>query len=109
MAQTENSLGMEYLFPDATTPLTLTKVPSNNCIAIIQCAKVVDGNTKGNVAVRFTDDGSVPTANVGYELSPGDTYITTCGIDRMKFIGVAVNARINVLYQPHPTSLNRIY
>ncbi len=103
----ERSLGIEYVFPDTVS--TLQHVPSGPCFAIIQCALLVDSNGKGNVAVRFTDDGTTPSSDVGFELSPGQTYKTVCSVDALQFIGVANDARLNVKYEPFPSALNRIY
>lgn len=115
MPNAEVAYGQEALILDNTTVKKLANLPRNAdgslipCVAHIQCAKQVDSNTKGNVAVRFTNDGvTAPTATlVGFEINPGDIPFVTCSnLDQMQFIGVANNARINVWYSPYPQALN---
>lgn len=78
------------------------------CIARCQCAKAVDSGTLGNVAVRWRNDGTDPTADVGQELSPGESVDLDCGLAALRFIGVAANAKVNVTYLPY-TPLNSSY
>lgn len=108
-ADIQDSLGFETLTPDATTPVKLT-VPKDEygfnrqCIAYIECAKLVDSDTKGNVGVRWTDNGTAPTTKIGMELNPGDKFSTCVGLSKIQFIGVATNSRINVRYAPYPNA-----
>lgn len=114
MTQPDQFLGSEVLTPDATTPVALTKIPglgSQPCIAIFQCALLVDSNSKGNVAIRFSDDPNIPPTaeSVGMELSPGQSFRTACDLTKFKFIGIAINSRINVRYEAYPSGLNKFF
>lgn len=113
MADASPSYGFETITPTTTTPSRPLKVPKDDvgsplpCVANIECAKLVDSNTKGNVAVRYTDDGTTPTTVIGLELSPGDKLVTCVGVSQLQFVGVANNARINIRYSPWPPTINQ--
>lgn len=94
-----SGLGFEEL-TDLGTATGLADLPSGRVIALIQCAKTVDGNSKGNVAVRWRNDGTDPTADVGHELQPGESIQLCTGLQSLKFIQVASNAKVNVTYLP---------
>lgn len=95
-----NGLGFEQLgVSDAlTSALGLASLPSGKVMALIQCAKSVDSGTKGNVAVRWRNDGVDPTVNIGQELQPGESILLASGLSSLKFIGVSSNAKVNVTY-----------
>lgn len=94
------SYGREVLAPDATTALALANIPTMpdgarvRCYAIVQCSKIA------NVAVRWSNDGTDPTASVGMELAPGQAMIIQESLAAFKVIGVAVNSKVNVSYVP---------
>ena len=73
------------------------------CVAICQCAKSVDSGTKGNVAVRWRNDGTAPPADVGMELQPGEVLEIDCDLANLQFIGVNSNAKVNVTYVTYPS------
>lgn len=102
----DSPLGSETVYPDTVKLLTaLPGLGSVPCRVIIQCALIVDGAGKGNVAVRFTTNGiTTPTSDVGFELNPGQIYTTSAAPEKLQFIGVAANARLNVLYESWPPS-----
>ena len=108
------SMGYETIIPSNSTPSRPVKFPVDQysggpipCVANIECAKLVDSNSKGNVGVRWTDDGSVPTTVNGMELNPGDKIQTCVGVSQLQFIGVAANSRVNIRYSPWPPAINQ--
>src|SRR5687768_12491937 len=49
--------------------------------------------------IRFRDDGTAPTAAIGFILYAGDPPLLFEGnIDNLRFIEVAVGAKLNVMY-----------
>jgi hypothetical protein len=105
-ASVEKSLGYEVVLPGTSTAVGLANIPAQPCVALIQCAMLVDGAGKGNVAVRFLDLPQMPpTSEIGMELNPGQVYRSVANLPDLKFIGVAADARINVKYEPYPSAL----
>jgi hypothetical protein len=97
-----NGLGFEQIgvASDLTAAQGLSSLPSGRVLALCQCAKAVDSGTKGNIAVRWRNDGTAPTADIGQELAPGESILLDCGLTSLKFIGTAANAKVNVTYLP---------
>lgn len=98
-----NGLGFEQLGVASalTVARSLGSIPADvRCIALCQCALTVDGNGKGNVAVRWRNDGVAPTADTGQELAPGESISLDTGLYSLQFIGVGANAKVNVTYLP---------
>lgn len=96
-------LGFEQLgvASELTTARGLASLPTGKPVmALIQCASVVDSGTKGNVAVRWRNDGTDPTVDIGQELTPGKSIVLDTGLSSLKFIGVSANAKVNVTYLP---------
>lgn len=109
----EVSLGFEEVGVASalTTARGLAAIPTiggeqRACIAEIQCDPLVDAGGLGNVAVRFRDDGTNPTVNVGIVLRPGEVYKTATSLAALRFIGVAANAKLNVKYVHFPQTVN---
>jgi hypothetical protein len=114
MASADYILGIEYLTPDATTPVSLSNYPKNPdgsaiaCVAYIRCGQTVDASTKGNVAIRWSDIGiGLPTKDVGIELLPGQVLEICSSIEKLRFIGIAINSRIEVWYAKFPKTINQ--
>jgi hypothetical protein len=66
-------IGYEAISVGDTTPMTLTKAPSSSFSAII----TVEGDStvaSSSKVVRFTEDGTTPTATIGMPLGNLDTY-----------------------------------
>lgn len=82
------------------------------CVVVLQCPQVVDSNNKGNKSIRYTTDGTDPTADHGIELNPGQSVTLIYGIANLKVIqagsvtasssssGIAA-ARVNIRIEPY--------
>lgn len=71
----------------AATALT---VPAGTSVVVMKCA---------TQAVRFRDDGTNPTAGVGYPLATGVEFVyTACSPERIRVIEQAASAVLDVLY-----------
>lgn len=70
----------------AATALT---VPAGARLAQIVCE---------TQAVRYRDDGTNPTASIGYPLATGDHLIYSGDLSRIKFIEQTGGAKLNILY-----------
>ena len=111
----ETQLGFEVIGVSAGTVLTtargLASLPTNaagelvRTIAMIQCASLVDSGGKGNVAVKWRNDGTDPTSDIGMELLPGQALKTATSLSALKFIGIAANAKLNVTYEHYPQTV----
>ena len=103
-------LGFEHLGVASalTSAKGLTSIPSGKVVALCQCAKTVDAGSKGNVAVRWRNDGTDPTADIGHELQPGEQILIATGLQSLKFIGTNSNAKVNVTYLPWSQYQNTI-
>lgn len=104
--RTGECLGQEVIgvATDLTTVQGLSNLPTNNglrvpCRALIQCALTADAG-KGAVAVRWRSDGTDPTAALGMQLAPGQAIEIDSGLATIRFLGVAVNAKLFVSYYP---------
>jgi hypothetical protein len=64
-------------------------IPTGSAYAIIQA----EGQD-----VRWRDDGTDPTASAGQRLYAGDTLQYDLRLDRIRFIGAAAGAFINVTF-----------
>lgn len=86
--QSDYSLGYQQITNlSASTALT---IPNGTRFAIIQCEAQ---------AVRWRDDGTAPTATVGYPLSTGQelTY-TAQNMAALRFIEQTASAKLNIVY-----------
>lgn len=73
-----------------TVPATdVTGLVGSPVTAYIRC------ETQG---VRWRDDGTAPTASVGFPLSPGDVLMYDGDLKKIKFIEQAASSKINVVY-----------
>lgn len=73
---------------------TALTVPAGTAVAII---------TPQTQAVRWRDDGTSPTASVGYPLAVGDElYYDSASVASLKFIEQTASAAINVAYYGFP-------
>lgn len=71
----------------AATALT---VPAGTSVVVMKCA---------TQAVRFRDDGTNPTAAIGYPLATGVEFIyTAASAERIRVIEQAASAVLDVLY-----------
>lgn len=84
----ERALGYQQITSlSSSTALT---VPIGTCLAIV---------TPETQAVRWRDDGTDPTATVGYPLAVGaELRITSAQLSVIEFIEQAASAKINVCY-----------
>jgi hypothetical protein len=80
-------LGMQLgLDVDAAQPLT---APAGARFAIVTCEQV---------AVRWRDDGTAPTAAVGFPLAVGSVLTYSGNLAAIKFIGQFAGATLDVAY-----------
>lgn len=86
--QADRALGYQQLTIDATTPATLT-VPAGTVKALIKCE---------TQAIRVRDDGTAPSATVGYPVATGVEFVYTGPFAALKIIGQVASAVVNVLY-----------
>lgn len=86
--QAEKALGYQQITSlSAATALT---VPAGTILAII---------TPETQAVRWRDDGTNPTATVGYPLAVGSELRYTAGqLAALKFIEQTASAKLNITY-----------
>lgn len=77
------------------TPPVIDKVNA----AIIQNDPLVSTS-----AVRWTDDGTVPTAAIGNVLNVGDSMEYTGDLSAIQFIRIAATAQLNVSYYKYGMS-----
>lgn len=86
--QAEKALGYQQITAlSASTALT---VPAGTSMAII---------TPETQAVRWRDDGTAPTATVGYPLAVGSELRYTAGqLSSLRFIEQVASAKINITY-----------
>lgn len=68
---------------------TALTVPNGTILAVIQAE---------SQNVRYRDDGTNPTASVGFILAAGDNVVYNGNIAALKFIEVTASAKLNVLY-----------
>jgi hypothetical protein len=81
------SLGYEAI-EDLSTAQSLT-VPPGATLALI---------TVSGAAVRYRDDGVVPTADLGMPLLPGQSYNVVIELNQVKYIEQATGVRLDVIY-----------
>lgn len=86
----DRPLGYQQILPTVATALT---VPAGACVAIIACE---------TQAVRWRDDGTNPTASVGYPLAVGAELEYTGQLNLIKFIEQVGGGVINVSYYGFP-------
>ncbi|MHC4988082.1 MAG: hypothetical protein ACYTFX_06250 [Planctomycetota bacterium] len=67
----------------------LPSIPAGARLALIQAL---------TQNVRWRDDGTDPTAAIGYQLAAGSELAYTGNLDAIKFIEEAASAEINVCY-----------
>lgn len=80
--------GYEQINP--TTATGLTPPNAGSSLAMIQ----VEGQP-----VRYRDDGTAPTADLGNVIAAGDTLVYTGDMETVEFIDTAAGAsEVNVLY-----------
>lgn len=48
--------------------------------------------------VRWRDDGTAPTASVGYLLAAGSEMVYEGSLDKLRFIEVTASAKLNICY-----------
>lgn len=48
--------------------------------------------------VRWRDDGTAPTASVGYLLAAGSELVYEGSLDKLRFIEVTASAKLNICY-----------
>lgn len=84
----QKSLGYAQIASLATST-ALSGIPDNTAVALIQ---PVGQN------VRWTDDGTVPTATVGMLLQDGAILQYSGILKNLKFIQVAASAQLNITY-----------
>ena len=85
----ETALGYQQLTIDATTSQALT-VPLGTTLILI---------SPETQAIRIRDDGTNPTATVGYPVPVGaEMRYTACNMAGLKIIGQVASAVVNVLY-----------
>lgn len=88
---TDRPLGYQQI-ADVSASTVLT-VPAGAILALIQ---------PESQAVRWRDDGTAPTATVGYPLPVGGELEATGQLDRFKFIEQVSGAKLNVVYYGYP-------
>jgi len=87
MLDTQQALGYQQITSlAAATALT---VPAGAMFAIITCE---------SQGVRFRDDGTDPTASVGFPLATGVILTYSGPLSRIKFIQQAASATLNIAY-----------
>lgn len=87
-SQAEKALGYQQITSlSAATALT---IPSGCTMALIQPEAQ---------AVRWRDDGTDPTASVGYPLAVGtELQYTAAQLSKVKFIEQTASAKLNIVY-----------
>ena len=85
----ERALGYQQLTIDATTSQALT-IPAGTTLILI---------SPETQAIRIRDDGTNPTASVGYPVPTGAEMRYSAGnMAAIKIIGQVASAVVNVLY-----------
>lgn len=88
MGTKPNSLGYSQL--TGLSSATGVTVPSGANLALIRCE---------TQAVRWRDDGTNPTASVGYPLYVGEElYYDSEDIANLKFIEMTASAKVNIAW-----------
>lgn len=89
----ERALGYQQLTIDATTAQALT-VPAGTTLILI---------TPEAQAIRYRDDGTLPTSAVGYPTPVGgELRYTGQNKSAIRIIGQAASAIVNVMYYGNP-------
>lgn len=85
----ERPLGYQQLTVDATTAQPLT-VPAGTALVLI---------SPETQAIRYRDDGTNPTAAVGYPVPVGaELRYSGSSVSAIKIIGQVASAVVNVMY-----------
>lgn len=86
LGQRENAGFQQITSLSSATGLT---VPSGAILALINCEAQ---------AVRWRDDGTNPTTTVGVNLAVGGTLEYRGDLSAIKFIEIAIGAKLNISY-----------
>lgn len=89
MARVDNRQPLDYEQVTSLSASTALTVPGRAKAALIQAE---------TQSVRFTDDGSTPTATVGMRLLKDSTMWYDGKLTALRFIEEAASAKLNVLY-----------
>jgi hypothetical protein len=64
-------------------------IPAGVTMALVQCEAQ---------PIRWRDDGTPPTATLGFLMNPGDVMTFDQRLDQLKFIEAAAGAKVNVSF-----------
>lgn len=99
-SQHQNSTGATLTSPGNTTPKgyqQITALGSAAALTVPAGAKIALIGIE-NQPVRLRDDGTNPTASVGFKIAVGDSLQYTGDLSNVKLIETTTSATVNVLY-----------